>query len=301
MKIETKYGGDPQFAPQFICNVFEVLSSHEGKCAISVVKQFMAPKDSAMFDRHVALAVKLSLFEESNGELALPNSCSVKTDRLTPKLLSRYLCDVLIAKDTPSVLNSLQGLLLWAYSIKPVHEAAGQLTTIIPKKWEEFEIFASDTGLQGRDRVFSGPDQFPATRRWLEALGLMLDVGKETYLLSYELAIESFTSLVSNNGTPIRNVINEFRKTCPYLPGGIWNELWMKSFPAIKPPNVNAVSQAPTNEIGEIEGLILIYLQSGGKIKLEERNDAPDLMRLSVAGQQVQMVSHIKLVEKAEK
>jgi hypothetical protein len=169
----------------------------------------------------------------------------------------------------------------------------------IPKKEEDFEAFASSTGLHGKDRVYSGKDQFPATRRWLEAMGLMVDVGKDTYLLSYELASDVFIDLVPKGRSSIREVIDEFRRVCPFLPGGTWNKLWMDTFTANTPKNPNAVAQIQLNQMSDIESLILTNLRIAGKIKLEARNDAPDLIKLSVTGQDEQMVSHIELVEKA--
>lgn len=298
MKIEIKYGGDPQFAPQFVSNVFEVLSLNGGSCETVIVKKFVAPANPELFDQHINLSVRLGIFAEENGTLSLPSSCSLESDRLTPKALSRYLCDVLIGVEKPTALNSLQALLLWAYSIKPVHEVSGRMVETIPKKWEEFEVFASSTGLHGKDRVFSGKDQFPATRRWLEAMGLLVDVGKDTYVLSHELASDVFLRVIPKGQSPIRKVIDEFRRTCPYLPGGTWNKIWMDTFIGNKPVNVNAVAQIQDNEISEVESLILTNLRIAGKIKLEDQNDAPDLMKLSVTSQEVQMVSHVGLVEK---
>jgi hypothetical protein len=298
MKIETKYGGDPQFAPQFISNVFEVLTAHNGECNRDQVKQFLSPANPELFDQHMNLAIKFSLFDEVNGLVKVPQTCSIQSSRLSAKSLSRYMADVLITKELPTVLNSLQALLLWTYSIRPVHEVAGQKTTTIPKKYDVFEPFASDTGLHGRERVFNGRDQHAATRRWLEAMGLMIDVGKETYVLSYELAIECFRNLLPQSSRPIRDVITEFRDSCPYLPGGKWNELWMQTFTPSTPQNVNSVAKVGANEISEIESLILNYLQSIGMIKLEDRNDAPDRMKLSITGQEERMLSHIASFEK---
>lgn len=212
MKIETKYGGDPQFAPQFICDVFEILSTRGGACEAAVIKKLAAPASGELFDQHISLSVKLGIFDDKDGMLSIPQATSVKSIRLTPKTLSRYLCDVLMRSEMPTSLNSLQALLLWAYSIRPVHEVSGRMLETIPKKWEEFEVFASNTGLHGKDRVFSGKDQFPATRRWLEAMGLMVDVGKDTYLLSHELASDSFLGLVPKGSVPIRLVVDEFRR-----------------------------------------------------------------------------------------
>jgi hypothetical protein len=244
------------------------------------------------------LAIRLSLFDEESGVVKVPQECSIQSNRLSAKSLSRFMADVLITKELPPVLNSLQALLLWSYSIKPVHEVAGQKGATIPKKWEIFEAFASDTGLHGRERVFSGKDQYPATRRWLEAMGLMIDVGKDTYLLSYELAIDGFKELLPQKSKPIRELITEFREACPYLPGGKWNEIWIQSFTSTTPRNVNAVAQVGTNEISEIESLILNYFQSLGKVKLEDRNDAPDKMKFSITGQEERMLSHVSSIEK---
>lgn len=299
MKIETKYGGDPQFAPQFICDVFEILSTRGGACEAAVIKKLAAPASGELFDQHISLSVKLGIFDDKDGMLSIPQATSVKSIRLTPKTLSRYLCDVLMRSEMPTSLNSLQALLLWAYSIRPVHEVSGRMLETIPKKWEEFEVFASNTGLHGKDRVFSGKDQFPATRRWLEAMGLMVDVGKDTYLLSHELASDSFLGLVPKGSVPIRSVVDEFRKVSPFLPGGKWNKLWMDTFTAATPKNLNAVAQVQANEMSGVESLILTNLRIAGVIKLENKNDAPDLMKLSVMGHDEQMVSHIELITKA--
>lgn len=294
MEIVHKYGSDPQFSPQFVLNVFDVLAQHGGEASLQVVEDLLAPEDTALFSRHVQLAVKLGLFKLESAVLSLSESSVGQVSRLSPKTFSRYLRDVLIRPELPKDLNSLQALFLWAYSILPLHDTGGRRTSLIPKKWDLFEVFGITSGLIGDRLVMKGDTQFTPTRRWLEALGVVVDVGKDSYVLSYDIMTDEILELFDQERIPIREFTEKVRSALPYLPGGLWNKAWIELVAKSQPVNLGVVCVPRPDELTEIESVVLQYLRNRGDVFLDDRNDAGDRMKMSIAGSDAGMVTHLE-------
>jgi hypothetical protein len=293
MGILYKYGGDPQFAPQFVLNVYDVLALTDGKSSLSIVEESLAPESSTLFHKHIQFSVTLGLFESHGQNLQIPDASTVGLGRLTPKLFSRYLRDVLIVKKIPKELNSLQALLLWAYSVRPLHDVAGKRTGVVPKSFGKFEPFGIASGLIGDGLVFKGDTQYTPTRRWLEALGVVVDIGKETYAFSYELANEEIYGIFPEGRMLIREFTNKVRYSLPYLPGGQWNKLWTEVVNQNHVVDSGISASQVENELTEIESVILSVMRSQGRVELFDSNDAVDRMRMSISGTDTEMLTHI--------
>ena len=300
MEILHKYGSDPQFAPQFVINVFDVLVESGGEAAISEVEELLAPKNPVNFAQHIQLAIKLGLFDTSEGNIQIPAASTVGQVRLTPQKFSRYLRDVLIIGELPMEMNSLQALFVWAYSILPLHELNGRRTTIIPKSNKKFEEFGMASGLIGEGLVIKGETQYLPTRRWLEAMGVVVDVGRDTYVLSYEILLEEILDLFPVGRISIRDFVTKLRNTLPYLPGGRWNDLWSEVVRQNHLVSQNIVTTLREHELTEIESVALNVLKNSGKVDFWDMNDAKDRMKMSNSniGTDREMVTHLEFKAK---
>jgi hypothetical protein len=294
MDIVHKYGGEPSFSPQFVMNVFDVLAEYGGEASLQTVEELLAPENPTLFSDHIQLAVRLGLFETQSGLLSAPESSVGRVSRLSPKTFSRFLRDVLIKPEIPNELNSLQGLFLWAYSILPLHDIGGRRTSLIPKKWQPFEIFGISSGLIGEGLVMKGDTQFAPTRRWLEALGVVVDMGKDSYALSYELMTDEILEMFNQSRVPIREFTEKVRSALPYLPGGQWNKTWNEIVQKAHVVNQSVVCVPRPDELTEIESVVLNYLRNRGEVYIEDRNDAGDRMKMSIAGSDAGMITHVE-------
>lgn len=300
MGILHKYGSDPQFAPQFVINVFDVLIEFGGSASFSEVEELLAPENPDIFAQHIQLAIKLGLFNSNQGDVQIPTASTVGHVRLTPQKFSRYLRDVLIVAELPKEMNSLQALFVWAYSILPLHELNGKRTTIIPKsnKKNEFEEFGIASGMIGEGLVVTGPTQYPPTRRWLEAMGVVADVGKDTYVLSYDLMLAEILDLFPVGRISIRDFVTKLRNTLPYLPGGRWNDLWSEVVRQNHVVSPNVVTTLREHELTEIESVALNVLKNSGKVNFLDMNDAKDRMKISNNGIEKETVTHLEFKAK---
>lgn len=300
MEILHKYGSDPQFAPQFVINVFDVLIDSGGTAAISEVEELLAPESPAIFAQHIQLAIKLGLFNSNQGDIKIPAASTVGHVRLTPQKFSRYMRDVLIVAELPKEMNSLQALFVWAYSILPLHELNGKRTTVIPKpkKTNAFEEFGIASGLIGEGLVIKGDTQYIPTRRWLEAMGVVVDVGKDMYVLSYEILLEEILDLFPEGRISIRDFVTKLRNTLPYLPGGRWNNLWSEVVRLNHVVSPNVVTTLREHELTEIESVALNVLKNSGKVDLWDMNDAKDRMKMSNNGTNKETVTHLEFKAK---
>lgn len=299
MKILHKYGSDPQFAPQFVINVFDVLIESGGAAPISEVEEMLSPENPANFAKHIQLAIKLGLFDSNEGSIQIPAASTVGHVRLTPQKFSRYLRDVLIVAELPKEMNSLQALFVWAYSILPFHELNGKRTTVIPKfNDKKFEEFGIASGLIGEGLVIKGDTQYPPTRRWLEALGVVVDVGKDTYVLSYETLLDEILELFPVGRISIQDFVTKLRHKLPYLPGGRWNNLWNEVVHQNHVVSQNIVTTLHEHELTEIESVVLNVLKNSGRVNFWDMNDAKDRMKMSNVGTDKEMVTHLEFMAK---
>lgn len=299
VEILHKYGSDPQFAPQFVINVFDVLVKTGGGASISDVEEMLAPEDSAIFGRHLQLAIKLGLFASIEGNIEIPATSTVGHVRLTPQKFSRYMRDVLIVAEPPQEMNSLQALFVWAHSILPLHELDGKRNTVVPKSWKKFEEFGIGSGLIGEGLVIKGDTQYPPTRRWLEAFGVVVDGGKDTYMLCYDTLLEEILELFPVGRISIRDFVTKLRNSLPHLPGGRWNNSWGEVVRQKHVVNPNLVATLREHELTEIESVALNVLKNSGRVNFFEMNDAPDKMKISIVGTDKEgadqeMVTHLE-------
>ncbi len=303
VEILHKYGSDPQFAPQFVINVFDVLIKSGGAAPISEVEEMLAPENPAIFSRHIQLAIKLGLFVSTEGNIQVPAASTVGHVRLTPQKFSRYMRDVLIVAELPKEMNSLQALFVWAHSILPLHELDGKRTTVVPKSNKKFEEFGIGSGLIGEGLVIKGDTQYPPTRRWLEAFGLVVDMGRDTYVLSYDTLLEEILELFPVGRISIRDFATKLRNSLPHLPGGRWNNSWGEVVRQNHVVNPNLVATLREHELTEIESVALNVLKNSGRVSFFEVNDAPDKMKISIVGADKngadqEMVTHLEFKAK---
>jgi len=293
MNMSPKYGGRPEFSPQFVLSVLESMKHHGGHLDYETLRSFVVPVDENNFLVDLKFGNSLGLYSYNGEELSLNKGTEFLQAVTTPFLFSQYLTKAVTSLDSVENWNSLNGLLAWAYSVSPI-EIAGNSRRgrFLGTSWGGFEPLAITTGLHGEGRVFSGATQYPPTRRWADALGVYSYVDKDICAFCYEQVIHETFKLLTTQKVPIREFITGMRSAIPYLPGGIMNLNWISSLP--QGSETPAIDMPEPNFLSLIEGIVLQFLESKNLMHLTYVKDAPDRMTLNNGVDGGRSISHVQ-------
>ena len=293
MNLSPKYGGRPEFSPQFVLSVLESLKYEGGHLDYATLRSFIVPADENDFLDDLKFGNSLGLYSYNGEELSLNKGTEFLEAVTTPFLFSQYLTKAVTSLDPIENWNSLNGLLAWAYSVSPI-EITGNSRRgrFLATSWGGFEPLATSTGLHGKDRVFLNQEQYVATRRWADALGVYSYVEKDIHAFCYEQVILETFNLLTAQKVPIREFITRMRTAMPYLPGGIMNLNWIGSLP--QGVDMGAIDMPEPNFLSLIEGIVVQFLESKNLLHLNYVKDSPDQMTLNNGVDGGRSISHVQ-------
>ena len=307
LNYSPKYGGRPEFTPSFVETVVHTVSGSGGTMDVSLLAEYIWFEDKEELKKMIKFGVQFGFWVFADDCTVVVNNAQNFVElSLNPLRFASYVHDSLysLQLSEPKNWNSLAVLLAWAYSLKMTQSDSqrSKKVTLIPWSYNQFEEFGIQTKLcaamDSESAVNSNDVQWTITRKWLQCIGLFMytkdSLTPYPHILAHQ--IKTHLSGKSELVTPIRELVESFRISCPFLPGGVYGKMWTEHIKSQWGNELPAgVDYEEDFRLSEQESLVLTLLEAKKVISLKEQNDAGDSFSLT-AGSVGRKVTHFQKI-----
>ena len=301
LNLSPKYGGKPQFTPAFVEVVVRVVRSHGGDLDLKELLKLIYASDHEEFIDFIRFGTNFGFWKFSNDEvISVEGLNDFSEETWTPSRFAEFIHHSVFAKNLEKHenWNTIAALLVWAHSLKiSYHNPENQKKMPIQTDWKSVEKFAAETGLF--PDITRNAEQWGISKLWLLKSGLFL-ISSNSFSPSTFFLCDQFRKSLKKFETkwiPIRELIEEVRNLCPYLPGGKYGKVWTSYLKDKYPVGFpQAVDMESGIDLTQQESFAILLLE-GRDIVLKSADDAADRLKLILGTPgktEARMVSHFK-------